>query len=270
MKIRIAWCWAVLLSRVQKIILHPTKDRWQTTDGRKNNGLRIRPCAKNAGKGLFALTSLLGVALLVTVDQGLAQNQNIPTPPPPSPSLAGPDRPEPPLRQESDRIPDWQAWLELARLQSYTGQYEASLDSYAHVLREKPDLIHARLEQAKVLNWAGRPEEAWAVINDLPEEGLDDETRLILADLLATRQEYDQAVDIYQAHLERRPRDHSTRLKLAETLSWAGHYPQSLDEYETLLQDQPDDIQLRRKYAFVLSWAGRHDDAIRELRRSLP
>jgi len=268
MKIRIAWRCAVLLSRMQKIILHPTEDRGQTTDGRKNNGLRIHPCAKNAGKGFFALTSLLGVALLVTVDQGLAQN--IPPPPPPSPSLAGPDRPEPPLRQNADRIPDWQAWLELARLQSYVGQYDASLESYSNVLREKPDLVQARLEQAKVLNWAGRPEEAWEVLRDLPEDGLDDESRLILADLLAARQDYDQAIDIYRAHLERRPRDHSTRLKLAETLSWAGHYPRSLDEYETLLQDQPDDIQLRRKYAFVLSWAGRHEDAIRELSRSLP
>jgi hypothetical protein len=42
---------------MQKVILHPTEDRWQKTEESKNNGLRIRPCAKNAGKGLFALNS---------------------------------------------------------------------------------------------------------------------------------------------------------------------------------------------------------------------
>jgi hypothetical protein len=45
------------MSRVQKVILHPTEDRWQKTEGSKNNALRIRLCAKNAGKGLFAPTS---------------------------------------------------------------------------------------------------------------------------------------------------------------------------------------------------------------------
>jgi hypothetical protein len=45
-------------SRAQKVILHPTEDRWQKTEGSKNNGLRISSCATNAGKGLFALTSV--------------------------------------------------------------------------------------------------------------------------------------------------------------------------------------------------------------------
>jgi hypothetical protein len=35
---------------VQKVILHPTEDRWQKTEDSKNNALRIRLCAKNAGR----------------------------------------------------------------------------------------------------------------------------------------------------------------------------------------------------------------------------
>jgi peptidyl-prolyl cis-trans isomerase SurA len=56
------------LSRGEKVVLHPTEQRWRKTEGSQNNGLRIRPCAKNVGKGLFALISWLGVvALLLSV-----------------------------------------------------------------------------------------------------------------------------------------------------------------------------------------------------------
>ncbi|SMP59565.1 Tetratricopeptide repeat-containing protein [Desulfonatronum zhilinae] len=182
---------------------------------------------------------------------------------------AGPDRPAPSLPGPGDEIPDWQAWLELARLQSYVEQFDDSLTSYDRVLRDRPDHVQARLERAKVLTWAGRQEEAWKDLQSIPERALDDETRLIMADLHAARQDYDAATRIYEAHLEHRPGDDRVRLKLAEVLSWAGSYPESLKQYELLLEKLPQDVQLRRKYAFVLSWAGRHQDAIRALQGTL-
>jgi hypothetical protein len=48
------------MSRVQKVGLHPTEDRWRKTEGRKNNALQIRLCVKKADKGLFALISVTG------------------------------------------------------------------------------------------------------------------------------------------------------------------------------------------------------------------
>ncbi|NCC24968.1 MAG: tetratricopeptide repeat protein [Deltaproteobacteria bacterium] len=188
----------------------------------------------------------------------------------PGQELVKPDLPRPSLPKPGDEIPDWQAWLELARLQSYVGQYDDSLASYAMVIREKPDFILARLERAKVMTWAGRQDEAWAELAAIPDENLDPEARIIMADILAARQDYAQAANIYTRQLQARPDDHALRLKLAEVLSWDGRYQESLDEYEVLLREFPDDVQLRRKYAFVLSWAGRQEDAIRELRETLP
>lgn len=192
--------------------------------------------------------------------QAVAQPQRTP---------GGPEPPQPTLPTPGDEIPDWQAWLELARLQSYVEQFDDSLASYDRVLRDRPDHIQARLERAKVLTWAGRQEEAWKDLESIPENALDGEARLILADLYVARQDYDAAMRIYQDHLAHRPGDDRTRLKLAEVLSWAGRYPESLEQYELLLERRPQDVQLRRKYAFVLSWAGRHQDAIRELQRTL-
>jgi len=178
-------------------------------------------------------------------------------------------QPEPPLNQKT-AIEDWQAWLELARLQSYTGKYRDSLDSYAKVLKEKPGLVQARLERAKVLVWADRTQDAWTELTALPEKDLDSESLLILGELHAARKDYDRALEIFQSHLEKKPDDLEVRLKTAEILSWAGRYDESIRQYKMLVAELPDDIQIRRKYAFVLSWTGRHDKAIEQLRQTLP
>ena len=188
----------------------------------------------------------------------------------PGRSAVGPERPEPVLPQPGGVIPDWQARLELARLQSYVGDFRGSLDSYARVLADQPDNLQVRLERAKVLTWADRHEEAWVELASIPEDRLDTESRLILADLHAARQDYDKSLTILAEHLQNAPDDHSSRLRMAEVLSWAGRYEQSLEQYATLLKVLPDDVQLRRKLAFVLSWAGKHDQAIRELQATLP
>jgi tetratricopeptide (TPR) repeat protein len=184
--------------------------------------------------------------------------------------LARPQVPTPPLQRESDEIPDWQAWLELARLQSYTEKYDEALDSYARVLELEPDNLSARLERAKVLMWAGRADDAWRALEDVPPAELDVDSKLLLADLYAAREDYAAAERLYQSHLQANPDDDGVRLKLAEVLSWDKRYPASLEQYQRLLKRNPKDVQLRRKYAFVLSWAGRPEEAARELKRTLP
>ncbi|RKT46589.1 tetratricopeptide repeat protein [Thiocapsa rosea] len=184
--------------------------------------------------------------------------------------LTEPSRPAPPLQREGDLIPDWQAWLELARLQSYISDYDASLKAYDKVIELRPDDTQARLERIKVLVWANRPEDAWTALQAIPEKDLDAESKLIMADLYATRKEYARASALYRTHLEAAPNDEAVRLKLAEVLSWEERYEESLKEYRLLLERRPDDQQLRRKYAFVLSWAGKLEDAARELKRTLP
>jgi tetratricopeptide (TPR) repeat protein len=183
--------------------------------------------------------------------------------------LARPQPPAPPLQPEGDLIPDWQAWLELARLQSYTEQYEAALESYTRVLELEPDNLQARLEQAKVLTWAGRADAAWEALQRIPAAELDADSNLLLAELYAAREDFEAAERLYRAHLQAHPDEDSVRLKLAEILSWDGRYPASLEQYRRLLKRRPDDIQLRRKYAFVLSWSGQLEEAARELQKTL-
>lgn len=166
-------------------------------------------------------------------------------------------------------IPDWQARLELARLLSYTERYEASAGQYRKLLEQKPDLVEARLELARVLYWKGDMGEAERIFSSVPEDELSAEARLEMADIYVAREEYEPAIEIYDRHLENHPDDNKIRLKLAQVLSWNEEYGASAEVFRTILENRPDDIQVRRKYAQVLIWSEQFDKAIEELEKTL-
>ncbi len=177
--------------------------------------------------------------------------------------------PQPDLAAIGEDIPDWQARWELARLLSYVKRYDESLAQYRKLLQEKPNLQEARIEMASVLSWTGRVDEALALLHKIPQQGLNRNGRLALADIFIAGRDYPAAEALLWEELQASPDDDPSRLKLAEILSWSKRYDDSLKEYAILLKHQPDDQQLRRKYAYVLIWAGKREQAVDELRKSL-
>lgn len=166
-------------------------------------------------------------------------------------------------------IPDWEARWELARLLSYVKRYDESLSEYRKLLAERPDLTEARAEMAAVYFWNNQPQKAMDLLEQVPMEQLDDEARVMMADIYTAQQQYELAEPLYEAALKTRPQDHGVRLKLADLLSYMKRYDDALVQYERLLEARPRDVQIRRKYARVLSWAGRSSQAITELQKTL-
>ncbi len=173
------------------------------------------------------------------------------------------------LQFMSEKIPDWQARLELARLLSYTKEYDESIANYRKVLAARPDLFDAKAELAKVLAVSGHNDEAAEILKTFDAAQLTGSNKLLLADIYALQKDYAKAEPLYREIIREKPENQEARLRLAEMLSWAGQYKESLGLYEIILKALPDDIQVRRQYAQVLSWADRPQDAIRELRRTL-
>ncbi len=180
------------------------------------------------------------------------------------------DQKDPEMPSLEQKLPEWMARWELAKVLSYVQRYEESIAEYKKVLQEKPDLKQAKLEMAKVMAWAGHREQAQNILETFARKDLDPQTRIELADIYAAQKEYAKAISIYQAHLGKHPKKDHIRLKLAQTLSWAGEYEKSLKEYKALVDRHPEDIQLRRQYAQVLTWAERYEQAIMQYRQSLP
>jgi tetratricopeptide (TPR) repeat protein len=174
-----------------------------------------------------------------------------------------------PITQEKEEIPDWLARWELAKTLSYAKRYDESVSTYKRLLKERPNLNEAKVELAKVLFWQGKNTESLAVLEEIPTQNIDENTRIIMADLYVARKEYAKAEPLYRTYLEKRPEDVKIRLKLAEMLSWVKRYNDSIIEYKAILNVIPNDIQVRRKYAFTLIWAGKHTEAAAELKKTL-
>jgi len=168
-----------------------------------------------------------------------------------------------------DEIQDWQARLELARLLSYVERYEESIAQYRRVLDQKPDLVQARLELARVYYWTGDIDKAQEMFASVPEDKITGEVRLELAEIYAMLEQYVRATETYRDYLQDNPGHDEARFKLARVLSWKGDYEASIQEYERVLESRPGDNQVRRHYAQVLMWAERYDEAIEQMEKTL-
>ena len=167
-------------------------------------------------------------------------------------------------------IPDWKARLELAKLLTYAKRYPESIQAYKKVLKEKPELLDAKIGMAKAYFWSGNNTEALKLLESLPKKQLDDEAQLAMADLYITMKDYANAETIFTDYLKIHPNDHKARLKLAQILSWLKRYDAAISHYQHLTNALPDDREIKKKYAFVLIWAGKQDQAIKELQDALP
>ena len=152
---------------------------------------------------------------------------------------------------------------------TYDKRYTEAINAYREVLAADPENIEAKIGLSEVLFWTGNNEAATATLKGVPEDKLDDKGKLLLADLLIAKKDYEPALKIFSGYLERNRSDLAVRLKLADVQSWTKRYPEAIANYELILKARPEDRQVRRKYGMVLSWAGQNEKAAEQLRKSL-
>jgi thioredoxin-like negative regulator of GroEL len=169
----------------------------------------------------------------------------------------------------SEDISDTATRLELAKVLTYDKRYAEAIEVYHQVLAAEPENLAAKIGLSEVLYWTGNSEAASATLKGVPEDKLDDKGKLMLADLFVAKKDYESAIRIFSAYVERKPDDWVVRLKLADVQSWTKRYADAIASYEAILKVHPHDRQARRKYGMVLSWAGQNEKAAEQLRQSL-
>lgn len=175
----------------------------------------------------------------------------------------------PALSPTEGEMSDAETRLELAKVLTYDKKYGEAIEAYHQLLAADPSNIEAKIGLSEVLYWTGKPEEAAATLRGVPEDKLDDNGKLMLADLLVAKKDYPSAIRIFTAYLAKKPDDWAVRLKLADVQSWTKDYPEAIANFELILKARPKDRQVRRKYGMVLSWAGQNEKAEEQLRQSL-
>lgn len=167
-------------------------------------------------------------------------------------------------------VTDWDARLEYARLLSNMHRYDEALSQLQKLLAIRPESTVVKIEIAQILYYQEKQQEALQFLEEIPQKEMNEETRLLMADIYLALKEYSKAESIYRGRLINIPDDALTKFKLAELLSWQKRYEESIQLYQELLDKRPSDIQIRRKYALVLMWMGEDDEAAKELEKTLP
>lgn len=85
--------------------------------------------------------------------------------------------------------------------------------------------------------------------------------RLALAEVSASRREYDRALDLLHELLQELPQASKLELTRARVLSWAEQYRHSLAAYEAMRASQPNDPVPLREAARVAMWSKQPDKA---------
>lgn len=118
---------------------------------------------------------------------------------------------------------------------------------------------------AKVLNWAGKHDEAGRLALEALKILPDDPEALVIGGAyLKSQRRFDEAIRLLAKAIETRPQDVETRRLYADALFNAGNFESALDEYETLVAVDPDDLRARDSMGAALSRLERYAEAVEQ------
>lgn len=150
---------------------------------------------------------------------------------------------------------DPQAAWDDARLAEAAARIESRRDADTEAL--------ALRNLAKVLNWAGKHEEAGPLALQALEQRPDDPELLTLgAAYLRSTGDTDQAIDYYRRALRRAPKYVEARRLLGAALVESQQLPEALEQFRELTRLTPSDAHGWRMCGAVLAELGRHAEAL--------
>ena len=146
-----------------------------------------------------------------------------------------------------------------ARNDLRAGDQLEALDTFRHLIAERPGDAEVGREYAWALLQAGLSDEALRVASALPR---DLESRRQLAAIHSARSNFLEAERIVRDLVREMPGDVSLRMDLANLLVWQQDYDGAVRLYQKLHAMEPANLEVAYSLGEVLTWAGRADDAL--------
>ncbi len=153
---------------------------------------------------------------------------------------------------------------------AWSGRAAEAVPRLRQALEKTPEDDDLRIDLARALWLSHQQEQAEETLRGLTPPGAGSVRAVLLrTDMLASARQYEPAIALVTAALDKHPADRDLRLRMAELLSWTQKYDQAVEIYRELLRAAPDDRRLHAKIGETLSWAGRFEEAADHLRRAL-
>lgn len=162
------------------------------------------------------------------------------------------------------REPDnYDAHLRLARLYSWSRQYNASIGQYAWCLNRRPDATEVRYELAQTLSYAKRYDEAIKQYRIILQQNPNrEDVRMELAKLYSYTNRIEDAARQYEIILKQNPNNYEASFALANLYSWdRRYYHRAVDLYRKLFLRYPKSTEARLEYGRLLYERGEYQAA---------
>ncbi len=147
---------------------------------------------------------------------------------------------------------------------------QQAIDTYRRVIELDPEnvLVHIRL--AKVLSWTNQYDEALAILDEVLAQNPEQPEALFRkAQILSWQGRFDESIELYEAYLEREPDHPEGLMGLARVYFWSGSNEQAIEYFGKAIEAGADEVDARINLAKVYLAMGNNDQAEQELQTVL-
>jgi tetratricopeptide (TPR) repeat protein len=147
---------------------------------------------------------------------------------------------------------------------------QLAIDTYRHVLEFDPSNVLVQIRLAKVLSWTNQYDEALAILDDVlsrdPEQS---EALFRKAQIKSWQGNFDESIALFESYLEQEPNHPGGLMGIARVYFWAGQNERALEYFNRALEAGVDEVDARISMAKVYLAMQNNEQARAELETAL-
>jgi tetratricopeptide (TPR) repeat protein len=129
---------------------------------------------------------------------------------------------------------------------------ELAIDKYRHILEFDPENNLVRIRLAKVLSWTNQYDEALAILDEvLAQDPEQPEALFRKAQIVSWQGRFDESINLYDSYLEQEPNHPEGLMGLARVYFWSGQNERSIEYFNRAIEAGADEVDARVNMAKV-------------------
>ncbi len=143
---------------------------------------------------------------------------------------------------------------------------QQAIDTYRHVLEFDPENILVRIRLAKLLSWTNQYDEALIILDEVLDQDPEQPEALFRkAQIVSWQGRFDESIQLYEAYLEQEPNHPEGLMGLARVYFWSEQLEQAIQFFNRAIAAGGSEVDARVNIAKVLLAMGNNEQAESEL-----
>ena len=143
---------------------------------------------------------------------------------------------------------------------------QQAIDTYRHILEFDPNNTLVRIRLAKLLSWTNQYDEALLILDEVLEQNPEQPEALFRkAQILSWQGSFDESIQLFKAYLELEPNHPDGLMGLARVYFWSGQHALAIEYFHKAMDAGASEEEVRVSIAKVALAMGDNDYAETEL-----